>query len=92
MYTTLNSWRSVASIRFRKDCSYETSLSLAIRSGGYLGTHPAGIVACQILDKKSYADIPRSGHAATFTVPRGQLKYLMRRQITQNSRFQVIFN
>ena len=53
---------------------------------------PAGIVACQILDKKSYADIPRSGHAATFTVPRGQLKYVIRRQITQDSRFHVIFN
>jgi len=43
---------------------------------------PAGIVACQILDKKIYADVPRSGHAVTVTVPRRELKYVTRRQIS----------
>ena len=43
---------------------------------------PAGIVACQILDKKTYVDITRSGHAVTVTVPRRELKYVTRRQIS----------
>ncbi len=45
---------------------------------------PAGIVACQILDKRLTRDLSRGvGFAVTITVPRGQLKYVIRRQITQ---------